>query len=126
MVDWVTTAWLELAKKVDAVKKSFLVTDISNALGGYYEDELVWNDELKAEIDRILEFVLEMNHLMEWRVTKNLTHWPLTVRVMKTLTHWPQTEKVTITSYRCNSFLTSIHWMFNSTRYILWQCSSNS
>ena len=50
------TAWLELAEKVDAVKKSFLVTDISNALGGY-EDELVQNDELKAEIDRILEFV---------------------------------------------------------------------
>ena len=56
MVDWVTTAWLELAEKVDAVKKSFLVTGISNALGGY-EDELVQNDELKAEIDRILEFV---------------------------------------------------------------------
>ena len=35
MVDWIIAAWLELAQKVDAVKKSFLVTGISNALGGY-------------------------------------------------------------------------------------------
>ncbi len=56
MVDWIVTAWLELAQKVDAVKKSFLVTGISNALGGY-EDELVRNDELKAEIDELMESV---------------------------------------------------------------------
>ncbi len=38
------------------MKKSFLVTRISNALGGY-DDELVHNDELKAKIDGILESV---------------------------------------------------------------------
>ncbi len=56
MVDWITAAWLELARNIDAVKKSFLVTGISSAIGGY-EDELVHNDELKAEIDGILESV---------------------------------------------------------------------
>ncbi len=56
MVDWITAAWLELARNVDVVKKSFLVTGISNALGGY-EDKLVHNNELKAEIDGILESV---------------------------------------------------------------------
>ena len=55
MVDWITTAWLELANKVEAMK-SFLVTGISNVLGGY-EDELMRNDELKSEIDSIMESV---------------------------------------------------------------------
>jgi hypothetical protein len=39
MVDWIITAWLELTQKIDAVKKSFLVTGISNALGGH-EDKV--------------------------------------------------------------------------------------
>ncbi len=56
VVDWIVTAWLELAKNVEAVKKSFLVTGISNALGGH-EDELVRNDDYKAEIDGIMEYV---------------------------------------------------------------------
>ena len=56
ILDWIQVAWLELAQKVQAVKKSFLVTGISNALGGY-ENELVRNDELKAEIDSIMEYV---------------------------------------------------------------------
>ncbi len=55
MVDWISAARLELVQNVEAVKKSFLVTVISNALGGY-EDELVCNDEYKAEIDGILEY----------------------------------------------------------------------
>ena len=46
MVDWIITAWLELAQKIDAVE-SFLVTGISNALGGH-EDKLIRNDKLKA------------------------------------------------------------------------------
>ena len=62
MVEWIVTAWLEMAQKVDAVKKSFLVTGISNALGGY-KDELARNDELKAEIDEILKSVFGSNPL---------------------------------------------------------------
>ena len=56
MVDWVCAAWLELAENVKMVKKSFLVTGISNALGGY-EDHLVRNDDLKKEMDSILESI---------------------------------------------------------------------
>ncbi len=55
MVDWISAAWLELVQNDEVVKKSFLVTVISNALCGY-EDELVRNDENKAEIDGILEY----------------------------------------------------------------------
>ena len=52
----VCAAWLELAENVKMVKKSFLVMGISNALGGY-EDHLVRNDDLKKEMDSILESI---------------------------------------------------------------------
>ncbi len=56
MVDWIVTARLELAQKFDAVKESFLVTGISNALG-VTRMSLYANDELKGEIDELVESV---------------------------------------------------------------------
>lgn len=44
--------------------------------------QLVQNEELKAEIDKIMKCILVMTFLMEWRVIRSLTNWLLTVKVI--------------------------------------------
>ena len=49
--------WVEAANTLDAnptiVKKAFLVTGLSNSLGGH-EDKLIRNDDIRKEIDEIV------------------------------------------------------------------------
>ena len=53
IVDWIDQANELLHLNVTIVKKSFLVTGISNALGGH-EDDQIRNDHVRKEIDEIL------------------------------------------------------------------------
>ncbi len=53
IVDWIEEANTILNSNLSIVKKSFLVTGISNALGGE-ENELVRNDNIRKEIEDII------------------------------------------------------------------------
>lgn len=56
LVDWIICANEKLHDNPAIAKKAFLVTGISNALGGY-EDQLIRNDEFRSEIDDIIQEV---------------------------------------------------------------------
>lgn len=56
IVDWIDQANELLHVNVTIVKKSFLVTGVSNALGGH-EDDQIRNDHVRKEIDEIFEEV---------------------------------------------------------------------
>ena len=53
LVDWIVDVWQEISYKCVAIAKSFFVTGISNALGTW-EETLIRNDNLRAEIDDIM------------------------------------------------------------------------
>lgn len=62
LVDWVIEANEQLDANITIVKKSFLVTGISNALGGY-ENHLIRNDVARQEIQEILAVVFGDEHV---------------------------------------------------------------
>ena len=53
LVDWITKANMKLHANQVIVIKSFLVTALANALGGY-EDSLIRNDVARQEIEEVL------------------------------------------------------------------------
>ena len=56
IVNWIEEANDKLNSKPCIVKKAFLVTGLSNALGGY-EDRLIRNDEMRKDIEKIINEV---------------------------------------------------------------------
>ena len=53
LVDWIADAWRDISCKGPAITKSFFVTGIGNALGTW-EETLIRNDDLRAEIDDMM------------------------------------------------------------------------
>ena len=56
IVNWIEEANDKLNSKPCIVKKAFLVTGLSNALGGY-EDRLIRNDEMRKDIEKTINEV---------------------------------------------------------------------
>ena len=72
IVDWVVEANQKLNSNPTVVKKAFLVTGLSNSLGGH-EDHLIRNDSLRQEIEEIITEIFGDEH-MGFKPSEELSH----------------------------------------------------
>lgn len=74
IVDWVVEANQKLNSNPTVVKKVFLVTGLSNSLGGH-EDHLIRNDSLRQEIEEIITEIFGDEN-MGFKPSEELSHDP--------------------------------------------------